>query len=436
VTGQGSGSATALVGMTGFVVVSTGVVDGELHLQVETTATVVGCPDCGVRAVGHGRRRVRVRDLPISGRPSVLCWEKRLWRCPEADCPRCTWTERSELVEPSGLLTVRAGAEVCRQVGEDATPVARAAARFGIGWWAAMARVRAYGTPLVDDPARTASCAKVGVDETTFRHAARARRTEYVTGIVDLDRRLLVDVVEGRSGRVLGDWLASQPSGWLQAQTVASLDAFRGYANALQAGLPAATVVMDHFHTLQLANRAVDQVRRRINQAALGHRGRNTDPLYRIRRLLLTHPDKLSPRAWAKLIAGAETGDRSGHVQAAWVAVQHLRAVYAAPDLPAARRALVRFYTHVADHHQVPELVTLAGTISAWEAEVLAYHHTGHASNGPTEAVNLLIEKHRRIGHGFRNFDNYRLRLLLTCGLRWDTPQVARLRGRKPRLAA
>ncbi|MDP9358782.1 MAG: transposase [Chloroflexota bacterium] len=74
-------------------------------------------------------------------------------------------------------------------------------------------------------------------------------------------------------------------------------------------------------------------------------------------------------------------------------------------------------------------------TIAAWEAEVLAYHTTG-LSNGPTEAVNLFIAKVRRIGHGFRNFDNHRLRLLLRCGAAWHTRPAARIRGRQPRLVA
>lgn len=93
---NGSAGATALVGMDGFVVGAVRLVDGELHLDVETTAVVVGCPECGVRAVGNGRRHIQVRDLPISGRPTVLCWAKRLWRCREADCPKATWTERVE----------------------------------------------------------------------------------------------------------------------------------------------------------------------------------------------------------------------------------------------------------------------------------------------------------------------------------------------------
>ena len=74
----------------------------------------------------------------------------------------------------------------------------------------------------------------------------------------------------------------------------------------------------------------------------------------------------------------------------------------------------------------------LGRTIRRWEAEVLAYHRTGGASNGPTEAVNLLVKKIKRTGHGFTNFDNYRLRLLLHCGVTWHDAPAARIRGRRP----
>ena len=66
------------------------------------------------------------------------------------------------------------------------------------------------------------------------------------------------------------------------------------------------------------------------------------------------------------------------------------------------------------DSH-VPELRRLARTLTTWRGEFLAYFRTGRISNGPTEAVNLLINKILRVGHGFRNFGNYRLRLLLHC---------------------
>ena len=77
---QGSRGATVLVGMAGFVVGAEQLVDGELWLYVETTADVMGCSGCGTRAVGHGRSKTLVRDLSISGRPTVLAWFKRRWR--------------------------------------------------------------------------------------------------------------------------------------------------------------------------------------------------------------------------------------------------------------------------------------------------------------------------------------------------------------------
>jgi transposase len=196
-----------------------------------------------------------------------------------------------------------------------------------------------------------------------------------------------------------------------------------------------ARVVVDHFHAIRLANTVVDQVRRRVQQATLGHRGRKRDPLYRIRKLLLTAQEQLTQRGRARLRAGLAAGDLGGEVAAAWQGKELLRAVYRAVGMPAARTSLDRFY-HWADGVQISELSRLARTVRVWEAELLAFHATDGCSNGPTEAVNLLIKKVKRVGHGFRNFTNYRLRLLLHCGVRWQTHPTTRLRGRSPRVVA
>ena len=84
---------------------------------------------------------------------------------------------------------------------------------------------------------------------------------------------------------------------------------------------------------------------------------------------------------------------------------------------------------------EVPELSRLARTVRQWEAEILAYHQHRY-SNGKTEAANLLIEKQRRAAHGYRNFDNYRLRLLLNHGVKWDTQPTTKIRGHKPPMIA
>ncbi len=428
-----SEGATALVAMPGFAVGAQVEVDGEWWLYVETTAEVAGCRECGTRAVGHGRRRVKVRDLPIAGRPVVLIWAKRMWACPEPDCATRTWTETHPEIGARSGLTERARAEMCRRVGEDEDSVAEVARAFGVGWHTAMAAVRDHGEPLVDEPGRLEAVEALGLDETVMLHAGPTRRTTYVTSFVELRRARLLDVVAGRSAKAVHDWLDERSEQWLRRIGVVALDPFRGYANGLLAHLDHATVVLDHFHAVRLANAAIDDVRRRVQNDTLGHRGRKGDPLYDIRRLLLVAHEHLGERGWARLQAGL-VGDRWGEVGAAYLGKELLRAVYRADGMGEARWRLVEFYDWCAKA-DVVELTRLAKTVKTWEAEVLAYHATG-LSNGPTEAVNLLIEKVRRIGHGFRNFDNYRLRLLLRCSVTWHTRPTARIRGRHPRLVA
>ena len=430
-----SASATRLLGLDGFEVLAAEVVGGEWQLIVQTTATVVGCVGCGVRAELHGRRTVRVRDLPVGGRPVVLCWHKRLWRCREPACKVRTWTERAAAIGPRAVLTQRARAEACRRVGKDAHAVAAVARDLGVGWATVMRAVRDHGSPLVDDAARLEGVAALGLDETTFLKATQVAPTRYVTGLVDLEGGRLLDVVADRTRAAVDDWLGARPVDWLAQVGTVALDPWRGYANALTARLGHARVVVDHFHAVRLANTVVDQGRRRTQQATLGHRGRKRDPLYRIRKLLLTAAEQLTQRGRVRLRAGLAAGDPTGEVAAAWQGKELLRAVYAAVGTAAARAALDRFYRWC-DGVQVAELSRLARTVRAWEVEILAFHATNGCSNGPTEAVNLLIKKVKRVGHGFRNFANYRLRLLLHCGVTWQTHRTARLRGRSPRLAA
>jgi transposase len=126
---------------------------------------MVGCAGCGVRATVHGRRVVRVRDLPIGGRPMVLLWRKWIWRCREPACTVQTWTERVAGIAPRAVLTERARAEACRRVGKDAHAVAAVARDLGVGWATVMRAVEDHGRPLVEDPDRLDGVAALGLDE-------------------------------------------------------------------------------------------------------------------------------------------------------------------------------------------------------------------------------------------------------------------------------
>jgi hypothetical protein len=165
---DGTGLAELLLGLDGFRVLAVAEAPAEVVIEVETTAERVGCPGCGVRAEAQDRLTVEIRDLPCFGRPARLVWRKRRWRCLESLCGTKTWTETSEHVSTRAVLTMRAGAEACRQVGENARPVSQLADELGVCWWTVMAAVDEHGRPLIDAADRVGQVRSLGVDETSF----------------------------------------------------------------------------------------------------------------------------------------------------------------------------------------------------------------------------------------------------------------------------
>jgi hypothetical protein len=179
----------ALFGLAGFEVLTAADAGGELELLVQTTADLVGCPECGAVARAKDRRPTWVRDLPIGGRSVVLCRWKRVWCCPHPLCERRTWTERHPGIAPRASLTERARAWAFEQVGAADAAVSRTAAMLGVAWWTVMRQVIDRGTPQIDDPTRLTPLEQpvtaVGVDETAYL----AREPDQVHDVRDRDRR-------------------------------------------------------------------------------------------------------------------------------------------------------------------------------------------------------------------------------------------------------
>ena len=220
----------ALFGLAGFEVLAIADAGGELELLVQTTADLVGCPTCGAVARAKDRRPTWVRDLPIGGRAVVLCWWKRVWCCPQQLCEQRTWTEQHPAIAPRAGLTERARAWAFEQVGTADAAVSRTAAALGVAWWTVMRQVIDRGPPAIDDPDRLAAVTAVGVDETAYLRATAVHATTFATGVADLTPgrpARLLDVVEGRSGTALAEWLADREAARRAGITTASLDPFR-----------------------------------------------------------------------------------------------------------------------------------------------------------------------------------------------------------------
>ena len=417
-----------LVGLDGYHVLDVARGPDGLVVRVESPPGPVGCPDCGVRATSRGRREHRLVDIPAFGVPVRLVWVKRTWACREVACSRRSFTETDEhLAPPRSTWTTRARSWAVGQLRREHATVHGLARQLGLGWDTVWSGVEPILAVAAADESRFTGVQTLGVDEHVWHHVSTkapedgGRGPKELTGMVDLTcdengqvRARLLDLVPGRSKKAYADWLTERGEGFTAGVKVATLDPFHGYKAAIDDELEDATAVLDVFHVVALGTKCVDEVRRRVQQATTGHRGRKGDPLYGIQTILRAGAENLTDKQRARIERAFAARPEHEVVDLTWQCAQQLRAAYKHADKTEGRSIAERILATFPSC-PIPEIARLGRTLRKWKEAFLAYFDTG-ATNGGTEAINGLIELHRRLARGFKNRSNYRLRMLLIGG--------------------
>ena len=379
------------------------------------------CRRCGCEGTPRDSVTRRLAHEPLGWRPTTLLVTVRRYRCP--DCGHVWRQDTGKAAEPRAKLSRRGlrwalEAIVCQHL-----TVSRVAEGLAVSWNTANTAVLTEGRRvLIDDPARFEGVRVIGVDEHAWRHTRRGDK--YVTVIIDLTRvqegtgpARLLDMVEDRSKQAFKTWLAARDQAWRDQVEVVAMDGFTGFKTATTEELPDAVTVMDPFHVVRLAGDALDQCRRRVQQAIHGHRGRACDPLYSARRTLHTGADLLTDNQRGRLTALFAI-DEHVEVEATWGIYQRMINAYREPDRATGRQLMTALIQSVSTG--VPaalgEVITLGRTLTKRAVDILAYFDRPGTSNGPTEAINGRIEHLRGSALGFRNLTNYIARSLLETG--------------------
>ena len=386
-----------------------------VHLGVEQLLRNQTCPKCRGSAWIKDRPEVSYVDLPVYGKPMRLTWRKHRFKCPNMACEVSSWVSADPRIAPAkGCMTTRAAKWATKQVGGGRT-VKEVAAELGCDWHTVNDTVCRYGEILLAaDHKRLNRTSAIGLDETSFRRL-KGHRTSYVTTVCDVENHQIIDIVPSRKYVDVAGFLHGQSPEWKDRIHFGTLDMSPTYKAVFNVILPKATQVVDHFHVIKLANHTLDQVRRRVQQQQLHHRGRKHDPLYRIRRTLLIAEERLSEETSGRLASLLALGDPDGEVAITYRIKERLREFYDQTNHDNAKDMLEELIEKCLEHVMPPEVRKLGRTLKTWHSQILAYH-LGHHSNGVTEAINNLIKRVKRVGYGFRNFNNYRTRVLLYAG--------------------
>ncbi len=214
-----------------------------------STSPTAPCPRCGTPSDRvHSRYRRTAADLPSQDRPVALRLLVRKFRCTAAACPRCIFCERLPgLIDAHARSTARL-TEAHRAIGFalGGEAGARLADRLDMPTSADTLLRRVKGA--ADGPAPPPRY--VGVDGWAIRKGQR-----YGTILIDLERGRVIDILPGRDGEALKDWLKRHPG-----VEVITRDRWPAYAQAATEAAPQARQVADRWHLLRNLREAVQRL--------------------------------------------------------------------------------------------------------------------------------------------------------------------------------
>ncbi|PIQ43850.1 MAG: ISL3 family transposase [Gammaproteobacteria bacterium CG11_big_fil_rev_8_21_14_0_20_46_22] len=247
-------------------------------------------------------------------------------------------------------------------------------------------------------------CPRVlGIDEHSF--SRKRAKKQFATTLCDLRKHRVFDVVSGRSGADLGDYLCHLKG--KERVKVICMDLSSSYKSIAQQHFPNAMIVADRFHVIRQLNQQCLQVYQKIDPGLKYHRG--------LLSALRTNPENLTPK---KLKKRNDYFLKQPAVEAVYWFKQRLHQLlmYKHRTAKQCRRLIPLFLDYIQQLKASPfkALRTLGKTLYQWREEIVRMWRFTK-SNGITEGFHRKMKLIQRRAYGFRNFDNYRLRVRVLC---------------------
>jgi transposase len=356
------------------------------------------CPECGRECSIHDCAPERTwRHLDTMQFTTLI-----RTRTPRADCPEHgVKTMQVPWAAPQGRFTLlfeRFAVEVLLA----SASVSQACTLLGIGWDTAQEIMRrAVQRGL--ERRQLDRLKYLGMDEKSFR-----RGQSYITLLTDLEESRVLDVVEERTAEAAGQlWDTLSPEQKQGVEAVA-VDMWEPFIQTIQTQLPEADIVHDKFHVSSYLGEAVDKVRRQEHKELLAQ---GDETLKGTRQLWLYNPQNFSPEQAEEFSA---LKDLQLKVARAWAAKELFSKFWEYQEEGWARRFFKDWFGWVSRSRLKP-VVEVAQMLKRHLDNLLTYLKH-HITNAVTEGLNSKIQSLKSAARGFRNFQNYRIRILFFCG--------------------
>ena len=288
------------------------------------------------------------------------------------------------------------------EVIQACSSLSSAASLLGLNWKSVhsiMQRAVERGLALRDlDQVRN-----VGIDEKSF-----GKGQDYVSVMVDIDHNRVLEVEKDRTREAVDNlWETLDKTQRASIEAVA-MDMWGPFMESTRVACQEAEIVHDKFHVSKYLGEAVDKVRRQENKELLEQ---NDDTLKGTRQLWLYAAENLPKDKSVAFLSLQKQDLRTGR---AWSMKENFRHFWNCETVEDAKVYFNAWYTW-ATRSQLTPMVKVAGMLKRHLAGLVAYMNHP-ITNATSEGFNSRIQSIKSAARGFRNFENYRIRILFFCG--------------------
>ncbi len=384
-----------LLGFTDLQVDAVEIQPARIIVHCQARFDAASCPVCLEKCNRIHQTQPRiVRDLAVFGKEVYLHLQTRQFHC--CHCQRFFY-ERFTFVESNRAMTRRLENylyECCRD-----SSFQQVAARENVAWDTLQQLFSRWATTHIKQELNKLPT-RLGIDEFAYRKGKK----DYAVVLVDLDRGVVWDVLPARDKEALKTYFQSKGETFCRNLRVFSCDMWPGFSGVATELFPNADIIIDRFHLFTHLHTVLDQCRRKLRQAF------PKEIRFKAIKWLLY-------RAWEKLsMAERQTLLRafrlSSTLRQLYFLKNELRNLFETDLAVQEAEALLADWVEQASGSAIEGLDRFLTMVQTWKKHILPFFSTRH-SNGLVEGINNGIKTLKRVAYGFRNFEQFRLRILV-----------------------
>jgi transposase len=373
---------------------------GEIIITIEKGVNYSTCPSCGKNTHSiHQNHWRMIHDLPWSKKPVLLKINRRQFKCHK--CKK-VFSEELDFVDKSKGYTKRLATDIVQQVLN--SNIRSVAERNGLSDEEVESMLKKQVVQILN--INLSQVKKLGIDEIALVKG----QGNYLAVLVDLDTHKPIEIVQSRRIEDIREVLVSWEFEVLNQIEEVSIDLWSPYKNLVKELMPNANVTADRFHVMKQVNDELDTMRKTEKKAAALldnklEKERILEALNKSKYSLIKNEDSLNEKQREKLKSVQEASPTLAKMHAL---KEQFRDIF--ETTKSWGDSIIKLLDWMYD--ALSYFTKSISTIVRWFGEIVGYFD-GRTTSGAVEGINNKLKLIKRLGYGFRNFSNFRLRSLL-----------------------